>query len=256
MASKLRRLFDGVSRREILVPLLEQKLIEKGENSWPEEYAIRIYNKERKFDGYFHPSSHAEASDFLLYYMMHPQWRDKLLPPNHSPDTIMNFQVGSAFHALIQSMLIEMGLTKKEDVEVPFVNVKRNCSGTIDIKKLWIPGYDDFFPVEFKSAGHIPKAPPSTYIKQFQIYMDAGYDEPQERGIMLFLSKSSPHRFREFVIERDEVILKQVYDKWSRVMEAVALNDTSMLEWPCHDFNGAAHHECPAREICQLGRPF
>jgi hypothetical protein len=86
--------------------------------------------------------------------------------------------------------------------------------------------------------------------------MDLGCEEPQEKGIILFMSKPSPHKFKEFIIYRDESILNEVYSKWSRVREAIEFNDTSMLEYPCHEVNSKGHVECPANKVCILGKPL
>lgn len=251
-SSKFRRLTDGLSRREVLVPHLERALVTRGEHAWPEEYPIRIYNKERVHDGYFHPSSHAGAAELQLYYEFHPEFRAERGAP--SPELLMLFQVGSAYHALVQSMLIELGFTTKEEVEVGFRNEKRHCSGTLDIRRLTLPN-EKVVPVEIKSTGFMPKEPPLGYLQQFQIYMDLGDDEPQEEGLMLFLEKSSPHRFREFTIHRDEEMLKDIYKRWARVLEAIDFSKPDMLTYPCHVVDSKAHKECSARFVCRLGPP-
>jgi hypothetical protein len=155
---------------------------------------------------------------------------------------------------MVQSILIHLEFTTKEEVEVSFVNEARHASGTIDVRKVWLPN-GEVLPVEIKSAGYVPKEPSEAYIKQFQVYMDAGCEEPQEKGLMLYLSKSHPHRFKEFTIYRDEKVLNEVYSKWNRVLEAIEFNDTSMLQYPCHEYDSKSHQECPARMVCRLGPP-
>lgn len=249
--SRLKRLTDSISRGNVLVPHLEQALLGQN-NIWPEEWTIKIYNKERIWDGYFHPSTHAEPSELQLYYMFHPEFLVKDDP--HTADTIMNFQVGSAYHSLIQSMLIHLGYTTPDEVEVKFRNEEHNCAGAIDVRKIWLPD-GRTMPVEIKSAAYLPPEPSPQYIKQFQIYMDIGCEEPQEEGMFLFLSKVTPHKFREFIIKRDERLLEEVYSKWNRVLEAIAFDDPSSLAFPCHTFNSKSHVQCPARHICPLGEP-
>ena len=251
-ANRFRRLTDSMAAGQILVPYLERALVTRGEGAWPSEYAIHVYNKERMWDGYFHPSSHANVSELQLYYEFHPDYRAQRDPPN--VETIMTFQVGSAFHALVQSMLIELGFTTPGEVEVSFVNEARHCSGTSDVRRLTLPS-GKVLPVEIKSAGFLPKEPPLGYQAQFQVYMDVGDDEPQEEGLMLFLEKSSPHRFREFLIRRDEEMLGAIYGRWASVLEAIEFDDPSMLPYPCHEVDSKAHRECPARFVCRLGPP-
>lgn len=252
--SLFRRMSDSISSGGVLTPWLERELVTKGENSWPEEYSIRVVNKERHHDGYFHPSGHASASELQLFYEFSPEYQT--VHENIGVNQIMMFQVGSAYHALIQSMLIHMGLTTEEEVEVSFVSEKRHCSGTLDIRRLTLPN-GKVVPVEIKSAGHFPVGDyfMKKYTNQFQVYMDLGDDEPQEEGLMLFLEKSTPHRFHEIMIYRDEQLLDQIYRRWERVLEAIEFNDPSMLEYPCHVVDSKAHKECPARFICRLGPP-
>lgn len=252
--SKFRRLADSISQGALLVPLIERELVTRGEDTWPDEYSIRIINKERSFDGYFHPSGHASAPELQLFYEFHPDYRT-LHEPLSSGD-VMTFQVGSAYHALVQSMLIHMGLTTKEEVEVSFVNDGRYCSGTLDIRRLTLP-HGRVLPVEIKSAGFFPVSPYflDKYMAQFQVYMDLGDDEPQEEGLMLFLEKATPHRFHEVLVKRDEDMLHRIYRKWDRVQEAIEFNDPSMLEYPCHEVDSRGHRECSARFICRLGMP-
>lgn len=253
--SKFRRLTDRLAKGELLTPWIERELVTAGESAWPNEYAIKIINKERHFDGYFHPSGHASAAELALFYEFHPGYQTQ--HESLSANDVMTFQVGSAYHALIQSMLIHMGLTTAEEVEVSFVSEKRWCSGTLDIRRLTLPGSGKVMPIEIKSTGHYPVSPYflEKYMAQFQVYMDIGDEEPQEQGLMLFLEKSSPHRFHELLVKRDEVLLQRIYRKWSRVLEAIEFDDPSMLEYPCHEIDSREHKQCAARFICRLGAP-
>ena len=253
-ASIFRRLGDRAAAGELLTPWLERELVTRGESTWPDEYSIRVVNKERVFDGYFHPSGHASAAELALFYEFHPgyqTYREML-----SSSEVMMFQVGSAYHALVQSMLIHIGLTIPEEVEASFVSEDRHCSGTLDVRRLTLPS-GRVMPIEIKSAGHFPVGPyfMDKYMCQFQVYMDLGDDEPQEEGLILFLEKSSPHRFREVLIKRDEILLQSIYRKWDRVLEAIEFDDPSMLDYPCHEVDSRVHKECPARFICRLGAP-
>lgn len=243
---------EAQSDGELLVPYLNQEIARRGENLWPEEYAIHIYNKERVWDGYFHPSAHTMSAELELYYEFHPDYNAR--PEAPTTDKVMTFQVGSAFHALFQSMAIEMELTTEEEVEVEFVNEEKWVAGAVDVRKIWLPN-GEILPLEFKSSAYLPKEPPESYIKQFQVYMDAGCGEPQEKGIMLFLSKTYPHKFREFVIYRDEEALNEVYSKWDRVWEAIGTNNPDMLEFPCHEVDSKQHQWCIASKMCKLGPP-
>lgn len=251
-AHKFRKLLDSLKGGEILVPILEKELIAQGPKVFENEYLVPVRNKERKPDGYFHPSSHANAPDLLLYYEFHPKYDLKRDPLTR--DMTMAFQVGSVYHSMLQSMLIKLGLTTKEEVEVSFVSEKRHCTGMLDVRKVTLPS-DRHFPLEIKSAAYLPTTPQPSYLRQFQVYMDIGCGEPQDEGLILYIEKAYPHRFREFLIKRDEPTLKAIYDKWNRVLEAIDVNSIDGLEFPCHEKNSKAHRECSARNVCILGRP-
>lgn len=250
---RFRRLTDGLAAGNILVPTLERALLAQ-QGVWPAEYPIRVYNKERVWDGYFHPSSHCLTPELELYYAFHPEL---LVPERYSVGQIMNFQVGSAFHSLLQSMLIHLELVDPAEIEVGFTDERRHCSGRLDIRRMEMPN-GKVMPVDIKSSG-APKIADwlmDKYLAQLNVYMDVGCGpEPMEQGMILIIEKQTPHRFREIIVQRDEALLDRIYTRWNRVLEAVQFSDTSMLEWPCHARNSPEHQECPARFVCPLGVP-
>lgn len=248
--SSFRRLFDQISRKRLLTPHLEQALLQWKESVWPEEYPIKVYNKEREWDGYFHPSSHATLPDSLLYYMFHEKWRGVLDEEPPSVDGILAMQVGSAIHSLVESVLINLGFTTEEECEVSFTDEKRHCSGQVDIRTATIPNGQSF-PVEIKSASWVPKTPLAGHLEQMQVYMDVGCVEPQQEvGVLLYMSKQYPHRFHEFVVKRDDAVLSDIYSRWSRVLEAVEFDDPSELKECCQFNSLKMYQRCPVRTIC------
>jgi len=232
----------------MLLPHLEKAMLTA---DWPLEYAIRVVNKERQWDGYFHPSSDADSELLYLYYRFHPRYHLDYERPG--PELEMTFQVGNAYHAIMQSMLIHLGFTTEEECERSFVSQERWCSGTLDVRKLYLPD-GSTPPLEIKSTGWIPKEPMRKHRQQLNIYMDLGCEEPQERGVLLYMEKQAPHRLAEFVIERDEELLKGIYDKWAIVREAIAADTDEGLR-ECCVRNTKDHRECPARHICRIGSP-
>ena len=252
-STRFRRFFDGISRREILVPHLEREMLMRGREAWPDEYPIKVDNKEKRFDGYFHPSSDAAAPPLFLYYKFHDAMA--LEAEVLSTDLLLTFQFGSALHAILQSLLVECGFTTVEECEVSFKDEKRWCSGHVDVRRLTMPNIEPM-PVEIKSWGFLPKQVVPYHEAQMQVYMDLADDEPYQRGLVLYAQKQSPHRLREFVVERNEDMLTEIYRKWRDVLEAVALNDPSRFE-TCTGCvpNNKVHFECPARNICRIGPP-
>lgn len=252
-ARRFARLTDSLSEGWILVPELERALL--SQKVWPDEYVIRVRNKESIDDGYFHPSQHALAPELQLFYEFHPNIKLPQQPPR--VEQIMTFQVGSAFHALVQSMLIHLGMLDPSEVECSFVNERRHCSGTLDIRAMTMPD-GRRMPVEIKSVGYVNNVSPrlmDKYIAQLNVYMDLGCEEPQEEGLLLLLEKRYPHRFKEVLVRRDEMLLKSIYRRWDRVREALEFDDPSMLDFPCHEPDSVSHRECPARFVCPLGMP-
>lgn len=246
----LSRGLEKIQRKQWLTPYFEQALLTA---NWPEEYAIRIYNKERQKDGYFHPSGDCAPDPLYLYYKFHPQYH--LEQERFTPQTIMTFQVGHAYHALVQSLFIHLGFTTEEECEVSFRNEQRRASGTVDVRKLWLPNRESPVPIEIKSSGFVPKQPYPNHVQQLQVYMDLGCgDEPVEDGIIFYVEKQSPHRTAEFVIHRDEEVLNGVYGKWARVLEAIEFDDPSSLRMCCMP-NTREHRECNARFVCLQGPP-
>lgn len=221
---------------------------------WPEEYPIKVYNKERKWDGYFHPSSDATADPLFLYYKFHPDFH--LQQERLDPTTVMTFQIGSALHAMMQSMLIHIGFTSEEFVEVQYVNEEIWSSGTTDVQRAWTPSHPDPFPVEIKSAQRIPNKPIFANKVQFNIYLDNCDPEhgPYEYGSLLYVEKPSPHRIKDFIVYRDESLLDEVYTKWDNVMQAIANGDPSTLRDCCMP-NTIQHRQCPANGVCRIGPP-
>lgn len=244
----LTRTLKGVERRSLVTPVLEKAIMLA---DWPDEFVIRVYRKERIWDGLFHPSSDAAADPLYLFYKFRDH--DALHQERNDPTTEMTFLFGDAVHALMQSMAVHLGLTVAEECEKPYTRMDRHSSGTLDIRRLWLP-HGEIVPVEFKSCSWVPKEPQDNHVRQLQLYLDLGDDEPRERGSLLYVEKAYPHRLMEFVVNRDEKILADIYSKWERVLEALEFDDPDSLT-PCCMAQSQQHHACPARYMCRIGSP-
>lgn len=253
LSDALGRTLDELAARRIITPHFEKTLLT---GDWPEEYQIRVHNKEHVYDGYYHPSSDSYRGEMELFYRHHPAYRPGLVLDRGTPEMEIAAQIGSAMHAMIQSLWVHAGFASLEDCEVSFVNEKRWVSGSIDVGRFVCTS--GTFPVEIKTKYQVPKEPVDKHVAQFQVYMDAGcteaYGEPQEQGILFYMSRSAPHRMTEFLIRRDEDLLNTIYSKWAKVREAIAADDPSELRDCCMP-NSATHKGCPARDICRIGAP-
>lgn len=244
--SFLERTLQSYQNKEVITPYLEEALVKA---DWPEEYPVKVYNKERKFDGCFHPSSDTTAGELQLYYKFHPDWRPLLQEERISPTLQMTFQVGSAFHSIIQSMLIHLGFTSMDKVEVKFLNEERMVAGAVDVLELTTPDGEKFL-VDIKSTNQLPKEAPFNYQMQLRVYQDNCPGAP-DRMALLYIEKAYPHRIRTIEVEKDETELNKLYDKWSRVRVAIGNNDTSGLRTCCPGPGSNEYNGCPARNFCE-----
>ena len=248
MSSFLERTLATYQRNEIITPYLEEALMKN--DAWPEEYGVKVYNKERLFDNMYHPSSDVSAGEYRLYYKFHPELRLECQEERISPTLQMTFQVGSAFHSVIQSMLIHLGFTSLDKVEVKIHNEERMIAGAIDILELTLPDGSSFL-VDIKSCNKLPNEATYQYSMQLRVYQDNHPDAP-ERMALLFIEKSYPHRMRAIEVPQDEKELNKLYDKWSKVRVAIRNNDPSGLEQCCEGPADANFLACPARRICAV----
>lgn len=245
--SFLERTLSAYQNSEPITPYLEQALM-KGDFV-PNEYPVKIFNYPRVFDNMYHPSSDIEAGEFQLYYKFHPDWRPLLQEERISPTLAMTFQVGSAFHSIIQNMLIHLGLTTLDKVEVSFKNEERMIAGAVDVLELTTPDGERFL-VDIKSTNRLPNEASHQYSMQLRVYQDNCPGAP-DRMALLFIEKSYPHKIKTIEVLKDEESLEKVYDKWSRVRVAIKNNSTDGLRHCCNGPSDGKFLECPARNICE-----
>ena len=242
----LERTLAAYQNDEPITKYIEEALM-KGD-TFPEEYPVKVYNKERKFDNMYHPSSDVSAGELQLYYKFHPELRLQCQEERISPTLAMTFQVGSVFHSVIQNMLIHMGFTSLKDVEVKFKNEERMCAGAVDILRLVTPNGEEFL-VDIKSTNQLPKEASYQYAMQLRTYQDNCPDAP-ERMALLFIQKSYPHKIKTIEVMKDQDELDKLYDKWDRVRVAIGKNDNSGLKHCCNGPTDEIFLGCPARKIC------
>lgn len=204
-------------RGSILVPHIEQY---QYRGKFPETWQIEIRNS-KPHDGFFHPSSDAFAPPSVLYQSM----RGMLIHPRPSPALRRTFDCGHMWHGYLQAMLIEMGFVTEDNVE-RYVTAERTGkfgsftgAGTGDLVNVEIPGHGTWL-VDIKTMNK-PEfeqgASEFTFKKwnaQVNCYMD--WFEA-DKAMILAVCKDSPHNMREYQIQRDDVLLGEIYDRWSYV---------------------------------------
>jgi hypothetical protein len=244
--SFLERTLAAYQNDEPITKYIEEALM-KGD-VFPEEYPVKVYNKERKFDNMYHPSSDVMAGELRLYYAFHPTERLQCLEERISPTLAMTFQVGSVFHSVIQNLLIHTGFTSLEKVEVKFSNEERMIAGAVDVLELVTPDGEKFL-VDIKSTNQLPKEASEQYAMQLRVYQDNCPGAP-DRMALLFIQKSYPHKIKTIEVKKDQEALDKLYDKWSRVRVAIGKNDPTSLKHCCNGPGDEAFLTCPARKIC------
>lgn len=244
--SFLERTLATYQNNEPITPYLEEALM-RGD-IFPEEYPVKVFNKERVFDNMYHPSSDVSAGELQLYYKFHPEERLLLQEERISPTLAMTFQVGSVFHSVIQNMLIHLGFTTMDKVEVKFKNEERMIAGAVDVLELTTPDGSKFL-VDIKSTNQLPKEASYQYSMQLRTYQDNCPDAP-DRMALLFVQKSYPHKIKTIEVFKDQEELDKLYDKWERVRVAIRKNDNTELKHCCNGPNDETFLTCPARKIC------
>ena len=242
----LERTLAAYQNDEPITKYIEEALM-KGD-IFPEEYPVKVFNKERLFDNMYHPSSDVSAGELQLYYKFHPELRLQCQEERISPTLAMTFQVGSVFHSILQNMLIHLGFTTMKEVEVKFRNEERMIAGAVDIRTLTTPDGERFL-VDIKSTNQLPKEASYQYSMQLRTYQDNCPDAP-DRMALLFVQKSYPHKIKTIEVKKDQSELDKVYDKWDRVRVAIGKNDNSELKHCCNGPTDETFLGCPARKIC------
>ena len=245
--SFLERTLAAYQNQEPITPYLEQALM-KGDFV-PNEYPVKIFNYPREFDNMYHPSSDIEAGELQLYYKFHPELRLSLQEERISPTLAMTFQVGSAFHSILQNMLIHLGLTSIEKVEVKFKNEERMIAGAVDVLELTTPDGEKFL-VDIKSANRLPNEASNQYSMQLRVYQDNCPGAP-DRMALLFIEKSYPHKIKTIEVQKDQESLDKVYEKWAKVRVAISNNSSKDLKHCCSGPTDEKFLSCPARKICE-----
>lgn len=149
MSFGLQHLLDSLGQRDLILPYFESSLLA---DQWPDKYTIEIDSSPYygAGDGFFHPSTHAMKGERELYYMMHPDYQNKLVFERPSLQREMAFAMGSALHGVLQTHMEMTNLVRgPQDIEVEYVNKEHHVRGRID----WIAHHPNgsVVPVEMKA---------------------------------------------------------------------------------------------------------
>lgn len=197
-------------------------------------------------DGYFHPSTHPLMDERLLYYMFHPKTAHLMQEERFSVTRELTVGVGHSLHDQVQRMMVKTGLVKPENVEKEFFIPDHHVRGRIDM----IVDHPTHGPlvVEIKSRTHYKFAKTTELLPEWDAQLSIQLDsQGLEHGVVLMVETGYPFRMKELQATRNEALLSQIYAKFDRVREAIALDRTPP---PCCAPNDKRVSSCPAAFVC------
>lgn len=218
---------------------------------FPRHWDIRVENF-KPDDGDFHPSGHCFMSARELYFNRLPL-RDNAeacVAQREIGATLRRtFDCGHMWHGYLGSILIDMKFVKPENVErhVNYV-IGSGCrgSGTADLVDVSIPNQGTWL-VDMKTMNKREfeqKMPNEHTFKKWEAQVNCYMDwVGAERAMILAIEKDSPHRFREFQIQRKPGLLATIYERWQYVTDAMRERNPP----PCEHPYGAA---CSLGDLC------
>lgn len=261
-----RSIMDRVSNKKILTPYLDLGITSA---KWPLKYTITIDSspyygvdpETREPDGYFHPSTHSLMGERLLWYTMHPAYRDQLEKEPPSLQREMTFAMGSALHGVVQTQLTMLGLCKCScapgeihtcgDIEVLHKGT-HNDLGKLDfIATLPMHGR---VAVEMKTMNTIAFGKLDDTVESMKPEWKAQLSLALHNlgfswGILLVMQSGWPYRFEEIRFDRDDALLSEIFERFDRVAEHLALDTPPE---PCCGYGSKTMKSCPARYVCWL----
>lgn len=251
MSGIYRDVFRSLVQRELLLPYFKNAVLA---NDWPDSYTIEVDSSPYYGfgDGYFHPSTHCVTTNFnlagarYLFYLFHPEYREKMLFEQRDVQDEMQLAMGSALHAVVQTQFVQAGLVLPEDIEVEYVIPDHQVRGRIDFIVDHPTG--ERIPVEFKTqnarAFNFQKEVKPEWDAQLSMGLhgvDADY------GVLLVAEAGHPYRMKEFKVQRNDALLEELFAKFDEVREAVA-TDTPPPH--CCPKGSPDNKRCPARYLC------
>ena len=211
-----------IGQGSILIPHIETY---QSQGNFPDKWIIEI-NNFKKDDGHFHPSSDALLSPKELWD------RKKSKSEPISSALRRTFDCGHMWHGYLENILIDMEFIKLEHVEVyrtkKIVTKRGGCigAGTADLAEVNIPGYGTWL-VDIKTMNKplfetgVDQHTLAKWNAQVNCYGD--WFE-SEKMMILAICKDSPHAMREYIIQKDQRLLDEIYDRWAYVAQCLRVD--------------------------------
>lgn len=207
----------------------------------------------------YSPSSYAYDQDRLLYFKLHPDLFTQVKYEKFDYVSRMSVTMGSAYHALIQKSLVDLGICSEEHIEVPVRDDKLKIKGSIDVilpdtaVGRALVDIKTMSPYAFKSATE----PYDSWVKQVSVYAHlAGFDTAYIVGAEM----SNPWRLKEFKIDVDHGFVSSLLERLRRVGGAVEKSEPPALcrtekNFPCAPGTDLFTN-CPAQQVCVKRWPY
>ncbi len=247
-ASPYGSILSSLADKELLLPYFRNAILSQ---RWPDSYDVTIDSGPYygHGDGRFHPSSHALMGARELYYRFHPDHRDKLIHEQRNVQSEMTLAMGSALHGIVQAQFQMAGLiSSPEHCEVEYVIEEHNVRGRADF------------------LVHHPDG--NTYVCELKTQNSRGFDLQTQikpswdaqlsmalhgigypTGILLVLESGYPYRMKEFRVNRNDILLSEIFAKFAHVMDCIA---TSTPPEHCCPLDSVKMEACPARFECWM----
>lgn len=267
-----RRMAQMVSQDVFLVPLIEAYLRSA---KFPKVFNVtfRDEGQERKPDGFFHPSTHPEWPErMLFYYLTEPE---KMIPEEIAAENRMAMLMGTGVHDIIQVCMIDAGILLKPTGTCvccgkthgrrknecnewgaidPVLGRRGHMDGILEIEG-WGRGPFEFKTISDKATRGLEhhdlewlKERKPGYYKQVQDYLDmTGY----QKAMIVFGILGFPWRLVEIEVPIDYQFLSKHRAKYQSVRTA---EKDGVLPDPCCAIGSKTAKTCPARRVCPIGK--
>lgn len=241
-------ILQALGNQDLLLPYFRNAMLAQ---TWPDNYTVTIDSGPYygHGDGYFHPSTHGLMDARELYYRFHPDHRDKLIHEQRSVQSEMTMSMGSALHGIIQTQFQMAGLiTDEKHVEVEYVIDEHHVRGRVDFLVHHPNG--NVYPVELKTQNSRGFDMQRQIKESWDAQLSMGlHGTGYATGILLVLESGYPYRMKEFLVNRNDVLLSEIFAKFAYVRECIATNTPPEH---CCPLDSLVMKACPARFECWL----
>lgn len=268
-----RRMAQMVSQDLVIKPMVEAYLMAA---KFPDVFSVTFRNegKERRPDGFFHPSTHPTMAERQLYYYLTAD-PDDLIPEDIAYENRMAMIMGTAVHSFVQMCLIDAGLlikpvgtcvacgrehgTRKKECDEwgaidRTLGRRGHMDGMLDLPT-WGRGHFEFKTINPRACFGLTdhnldwfKTKKPDYYAQVQEYLDM---TGLQKSIVLFCILGFPWQLVEIEVPYDHEFVVKMKAKYGRVRQAEA---DQMPPDPCCAPLSKEAKQCFARNVCPVGR--